>query len=76
MKGTYWHAIGLAVALLTSAPALAQETGSISGTVRDTDGAPLPGVLITVDGLLIPAATTTSRANGTYRFAAVPERPQ
>jgi hypothetical protein len=64
--------LALFVLIAVPAPAAAQETGSISGTVTDVDGAPLPGVMITVDGALIPTATTYTRANGTYRFAALP----
>jgi hypothetical protein len=57
---------------LSAGTVLAQETGSISGTVTDASGAPLPGVTISVAGLLIPPTTTQSGSNGAYRFPALP----
>jgi hypothetical protein len=60
--------------VLSAAPALAQitETGSISGRVVDVDGVPMPGVTIALDSVEVPSRTTVSRANGTYRFLALP----
>lgn len=49
-------------ALLLSTPALAQ-SGQISGTVTDSEGAPLTGVAVSVDGT---RATTLTDANGEY----------
>jgi len=57
---------------LVALPLAAQETGSISGTLLDPDGAPLPGVTVTVDGSLIPATTKHSQINGVYRFPTIP----
>ncbi|HVF60307.1 MAG TPA: TonB-dependent receptor [Thermoanaerobaculia bacterium] len=50
-------------------PALAQETGSVSGVVRDADGAPLPGVTVGVRGDLLPAGRTTATDDeGAFSF--------
>jgi hypothetical protein len=57
---------GLAV---LSAPAFAQETGSVSGTVTLQDGAPIPGVLVTATSDILPQArTAVTNAAGDYRF--------
>ena len=62
--------IGIAV---LCAPAFAQQTGSISGTVSLEDGAPIPGVLITATADVLPQArTTTSGAAGEYRLRQLP----
>ncbi len=46
----------VAVALLVAASAaLAGETGSISGKVVDANGGPLPGVMVKVSGVQLPA---------------------
>lgn len=58
----------LALALL-ALPALAGETGSISGKVTDANGGPLPGVLVKVVGPQLPAGRTVSTsATGAYNF--------
>jgi hypothetical protein len=56
--------------LLVWAPAmLGQTTGSVSGVVRDSSGAALPGVLVSISGPLLPLGrTTTSRADGVFQF--------
>ncbi|MGZ6971909.1 MAG: carboxypeptidase-like regulatory domain-containing protein, partial [Thermoanaerobaculia bacterium] len=57
------------VFLVSATAALAGETGSISGVVKDGSGLPVPGATVKVSGPQIPAGyTTTSRANGTYNF--------
>jgi len=63
--------LALLIALLGSGapPALAQQTGTIRGTVEDDTGAPLPGVQIVVVGTL---RGTTSDADGLYRISRVP----
>ena len=62
----------LVLALFVAAPVWAQETGSISGTVTDPDGAPLPGVAVTIGGTMVPASTVYTQANGVYRFPVLP----
>jgi hypothetical protein len=62
------------LALLWAIPAIAQEqTGSIQGTVRDSSGAVLPGVIIEArSSALVGASTAVSDAQGVYRFPALP----
>lgn len=58
----------LALLVTTAAPALAQvQGGSITGTIRDEQGAVLPGVEVTLTG---PAEsqTFTTNADGQFRF--------
>ena len=54
--------------LFATAPAMAQTTGVIEGTVVDASGNPLPAALVTVtgDGVREEAAAAT---DGSYRFA-------
>ena len=58
---------------LTAAPALAQQTGAISGKVVDASGGVLPGVTVEArsDVLPTPRVTTTGAA-GDYRLPALP----
>jgi hypothetical protein len=61
----------LAFVLAVTLPAAAQEqTGSITGTVKDSSGAVLPGVTVEAMSLTTGAvaATATSDANGVFRF--------
>ena len=62
-----------AVVLLAVAPAFAQQTGTITGTASDEQGAVLPGVTVTVDSpaLITPRSTTTG-AGGSYSHPALP----
>lgn len=63
----------LGAGLLLGLPALAQETGSISGTIRLDDGSAMPGVTITASGDTLPQdRTSVSTANGEYRFIMLP----
>ena len=57
-----------------SAPVFAQQTGTLSGVVRDSQGGVLPGVTVSVAG---PALIGGSRASttgdvGSYQFTALP----
>ena len=55
--------------LLIPIAVMAQErTGNIYGTVVDSDGNPLPGVVLTLTGATIRPMTTTSNPEGKYRF--------
>jgi len=50
-----------------------RETGAIRGTVKDDQGAPLPGVGITLTGVnLMGTRTFLTDANGEFRFPALP----
>jgi len=61
----------LLLALVTSS-VMAQTTASLTGTVT-TDGAPLPGVLVTLASPSLQGARTTyTSENGGYSFAALP----
>lgn len=62
-----------AMASLLSWPLFGQQTGSISGTVTSPDGDGLPGVSIEAAGDVLPRPrTTTTNANGGYRFQLLP----
>ena len=59
----------LVAALALGVAAHAQETGSISGVVKDTQGGVLPGVTVKVSGPLLPAGReTVTTATGNYLF--------
>lgn len=63
---------GLLLCLL-AVPALAQETGSISGVVRGADGAALPGVTVTASGPLLPAGKVAiTDENGAFNVLRLP----
>ncbi len=62
----------LIMVMFVAAPVWAQETGSITGTVTDPDGAALPGVAVTIAGNQVPTATVFTQANGVYRFPVLP----
>ncbi|HYG63389.1 MAG TPA: carboxypeptidase regulatory-like domain-containing protein [Thermoanaerobaculia bacterium] len=62
--------------LLLAVPVLAQETGSISGVVQSGDGSPLPGVVVTASGPLLPGGrTATSASDGSYSILRLPPGP-
>ena len=60
--------------MLVSRPAVAQQTGILSGVVRDAQGALLPGVTITITSpsLIGGARSTDTAGTGTYQFTALP----
>ncbi len=62
-------AIALILILSLASPSRCQQvtTGSITGTVTDADGAPLPGATVTVTSKEGPKLLTTD-ANGAFRF--------
>ena len=66
-------AILVALAMLAVVPAFAQQTGTITGTATDEQGAVLPGVTVTVESaaLITPRSTTTG-AGGSYSHPALP----
>ena len=62
----------LLCALLFAWPAAAQEQrGSIDGVVKDSSGGVLPGVTVEAHSSGSGVLTTTTDANGTYRFPSV-----
>src|SRR5688500_16259444 len=53
--------------------ALAQQTGSISGTGTEAGGGPLPGVTVEARSNVLPQPrVTTTSENGEYRFPQLP----
>jgi carboxypeptidase family protein len=63
----------LAAVALLPAPLAAQQTGILSGVVRDPQGGVLPGVTVTVSSpALIATRTTTTGELGTYQLTALP----
>jgi hypothetical protein len=59
----------LSLLLLAAPMALAQQTGSVSGTVTSTDGASLPGVTVEARSNVLPQPrVTVTSENGEYRF--------
>jgi len=67
-----WATLILGLAFFAS-PAFAQQTGDITGQVTDATGAGIAGVSIEARGDVLPQArTTTSAANGQYRFRLLP----
>src|SRR5450432_3566717 len=64
--------LAIAFAALAVPLAFAQTTGSVSGTVRDKGGAPLPGVALVITGPQMPRGqTTTSLSDGSFKFVAL-----
>ena len=71
MHKVFRTAAVLLLAAMTAAPALAQSlTGSITGVVKDEQGAVLPGVTITLVGRQ-GTKTAVTDAAGVYRFPAL-----
>jgi outer membrane receptor protein involved in Fe transport len=63
----------LAAVLVVGTPAIAQTTGSIEGTVADSNGAPLPGVSVDIKSpALLGTRTVVTDAAGRYKFPAIP----
>ena len=62
-----------AVSLLAIPAAAQEQRGSILGVVRDASGAVLPGVTVEARSpSVVGVSTTTSDAQGNYRFPALP----
>lgn len=71
MRNVIKLAAALLLAAAVAAPALAQSlTGAISGTVKDEQGAILPGVTVTLTGRQ-GAQTQVTDTTGQYRFLAL-----
>jgi hypothetical protein len=62
--------------LLLCAPSWAQTLGTISGEVKDSSGAVIPGVVVTVVNKATNATRTSiSNAVGLFDFPALPPGP-
>ena len=68
------RAITLIFALMfvAASVAFAQDYGSIYGTVTDKDGAPLPGVNVTISSAYFGDKAMLTSETGTYRFLRLP----
>lgn len=66
--------IALLVVVLANRAATALELGgSLSGTVRDSEGGPLPGVTVTVTGPALQGSRiTVTKPDGTFSFVKLP----
>jgi hypothetical protein len=72
--------IGILIALLLAAvlapPASAQlnQTGTLDGAVRDSQGQPLPGVSVTIKSpaIILPQMATITNEQGLYRLLSLP----
>ena len=64
-----WRVLGVfaLATLMVTGVAVAQNLGAIYGSVADDNGASLPGVTITLEGMGAPRVTVTDE-NGNYRF--------
>ena len=70
----YRCVLAVAAVAFMATSARAQVTGSIAGTVRDTSGAVLPGVTVTVKGAALQrqSVSVTSGTDGVYRVPLLP----
>ncbi|HEY3885651.1 MAG TPA: carboxypeptidase-like regulatory domain-containing protein, partial [Vicinamibacterales bacterium] len=60
-------------AMLTALPALAQQTGSITGKVTDSSGGVLPGVTVDARSNVLPGPRdTVTGSDGGYTLPALP----
>src|SRR5260221_9370704 len=65
--------IALVVVLLAAGSAWAQVTGTVSGTVADSQGQPVPGATVTLTNeASLVSRTLTSEPGGAFKFLAVP----
>jgi outer membrane receptor protein involved in Fe transport len=63
----------LLLGLLSGVSAIAQTSGSVSGTISDETGAVLPGAVVTLSGPALQGSrTATTDAQGKYRFVNIP----
>jgi Ca-activated chloride channel homolog len=65
-------AAGVSICALTLAPAAQTSVGTLTGTVKDSTGAPVPGALIRIVAKGANPYSTVSNAGGTFTFARVP----
>jgi hypothetical protein len=67
-------ALGLAALVLASAPAAAQQSGTLVGTVRDAQGGVLPGVTVTVssEALIGGSRSAVTGESGAYSVPTLP----
>ncbi|MGE5049431.1 MAG: carboxypeptidase regulatory-like domain-containing protein, partial [Deltaproteobacteria bacterium] len=64
--------LAAATALLATAPAFAQSTGQVTGVVRDSTGAVVPGATVTVTAADGAEHEATTSADGSYTVSGLP----
>ncbi|MCA1829211.1 MAG: carboxypeptidase-like regulatory domain-containing protein [Myxococcales bacterium] len=64
--------LAAATALLATTPAFAQSTGQITGVVKDSTGAVLPGATVTVTGADGAKHEASTSADGAYTVSGLP----
>ena len=73
MTHRYLRVLAIALAWVALLPAAAFAQASITGVVRDSPGAVLPGVTVTLSGqALIQPQTAVTTESGAYRFPRIP----
>ena len=71
-----WTAIALFLVAILVVNALAQNAGTVMGTVADPTGAVVPGAIVTINSAISGyKQTATTDANGQYKFGNVPFAP-
>ncbi len=65
-------AAGVSICALTLAPAAQPSVGTLTGTVKDATGAPVPGASIRIVAKGANSYSTVSNAGGAFTFARVP----
>src|SRR5919199_5805053 len=73
----HWSSIGrlrfaAATALLATTPAFAQSTGQVTGVVKDSTGAALPGATVTVTGADGAEHEASTSPDGSYTVSGLP----
>src|SRR5438445_3697595 len=73
----FWSSIGslrlaAATALLASTPAFAQSTGQVTGVVKDSTGAALPGATVTATGADGAKHEASTSPDGSYTVSGLP----
>jgi len=71
-KTNFYFITFVSMLFLLGSFASAQDFGSITGSVKDAEGGPLPGVSITLTGAKIAPMTVVSTAGGNFRFLNLP----
>jgi len=72
-RRSLWLFLVILMAGLSAVPAMAQETGSISGQIRAEDGSPMPGVTVQASGPLLPAGRSeVTDADGRFDIQRLP----
>ncbi len=73
LRKTLFSIMAIVLVLAPVAFSQSKETGAVRGVVADEQGAPLPGVNVTLSGVnLMGVRTFVTDANGEYRFPALP----